>query len=84
MPRPDVYKRQVSGLGLALVRALAARGDQVMAADLADAAPEGVLPAGVTYRQLDVRSDADWAVSYTHLDVYKRQVDPHPAQPDAA
>ena len=65
-----------------------------------------MLPAGVTYRQLDVRSDADWAaaceaierdwggldllvnnagiaaggridvaetVSYTHLDVYKRQ-----------
>jgi len=34
-----------------------------MAADLANAAPDGVLPAGVTYRQLDVRSDADWAAA---------------------
>ena len=62
-PRRALVTGGVSGLGLALVRALAARGDQVMAADLADAAPEGVLPADVTYRKLDVRSDADWAAA---------------------
>ena len=62
-PRRALVTGGVSGLGLALVRALAARGDQVMAADLANAAPDGVLPAGVTYRQLDVRSDADWAAA---------------------
>ena len=42
-PRRALVTGGVSGLGLALVRALAARGDQVMAADLADAAPEGCL-----------------------------------------
>ncbi len=50
-----------AGLGLALVRAFAARGDRVLATDLAEAPPSGVLPAGVGYRRLDVRSDSDWA-----------------------
>ncbi len=48
-----------SGLGLALVRRFAERGDEVLATDLADALPEGS-PAGVQYRTLDVRSDPDW------------------------
>ena len=47
-----------SGLGLALVRRFAARGDRVLATDLA-AEVEG-LPHGVAYRRLDVTSDADW------------------------
>ena len=46
-----------SGLGAALCRALIARGDQVVSADLN-------LPAepieGVGYLTLDVRSDQDW------------------------
>jgi NAD(P)-dependent dehydrogenase (short-subunit alcohol dehydrogenase family) len=48
-----------SGLGLALVRRLAASGDTVLATDLADTTD--VLPGGVLYRKLDVRSDADWS-----------------------
>ena len=67
-PTPTASRRALvtggaSGLGLALVTALVARGDQVMATDLAPAAPPGLFPAGVTYRQLDVRSDADWAAA---------------------
>jgi NAD(P)-dependent dehydrogenase (short-subunit alcohol dehydrogenase family) len=49
-----------SGLGLALARRFAARGDQVLATDLASDRPAD-LPAGVDYLRLDVRSDADWA-----------------------
>ena len=49
-----------SGLGLELVRLLAADGARVLATDQHDAAPEGVLPDGVEYRRLDVRSDAQW------------------------
>lgn len=62
-PRRALVTGGVSGLGLALVRGLAARGDQVMATDLAPDAPAGLLPAGVVYRRLDVRSDADWAAA---------------------
>jgi len=48
-----------SGLGLALVRRFADAGDRVLATDLAGTAD--VLPDGVHYRQLDVRSDRDWS-----------------------
>ena len=50
-----------SGLGLALVTAFAARGDRVLATDLApsDARPAS-LPAGVDYLRLDVRSEDEW------------------------
>lgn len=51
-----------SGLGLALVRRFAERGEQVLATDLAEEAP-GDLPSGVDYVRLDVRSDADWAAA---------------------
>ncbi len=46
-----------SGLGAALARAFAARGDQVLATDLGSRA--GV-PDGAGYLPLDVRSDEDW------------------------
>jgi NAD(P)-dependent dehydrogenase (short-subunit alcohol dehydrogenase family) len=56
-----------SGLGLALVRRFAARGDQVLSCDLAEpaggdgpAAPDGDGSAPVTTRRLDVRSEGDW------------------------
>lgn len=62
-PRRALVTGGVSGLGLAIVTALAARGYQVMATDLAQTPPSGVLPAGVVYRPLDVRSDADWAAA---------------------
>jgi NAD(P)-dependent dehydrogenase (short-subunit alcohol dehydrogenase family) len=52
-----------SGLGLALVRRFAAAGARVLATDVAEAPPEGLLPPGVAYRRLDVRSDADWAAA---------------------
>lgn len=46
-----------SGLGAALVRGFAARGDRLLATDLAESAE---LPEGVAYQRLDVRSAADW------------------------
>ncbi|GAB3068962.1 hypothetical protein GCM10027053_36410 [Intrasporangium mesophilum] len=55
-----------SGLGLALVTALAARGDRVLATDLAPERPDTV-PAGVDYLSLDVRSDGDWATALEHV-----------------
>jgi NAD(P)-dependent dehydrogenase (short-subunit alcohol dehydrogenase family) len=48
-----------SGLGLALARALAARGDRVLATDVARERPASI-PDGVEYLALDVRSDPDW------------------------
>jgi NAD(P)-dependent dehydrogenase (short-subunit alcohol dehydrogenase family) len=50
-----------AGFGLALVQQLSQRGCRVLAGDLADETPPTLqgLP-GVTYRRLDVRSDADW------------------------
>jgi len=54
-----------SGLGAALCRALVARGDQVVSADLN-------LPAepieGVGYLTLDVRSDQDWSDAVAWVD----------------
>ncbi len=55
-----------SGLGLALASALAARGDRVLATDLAPVRPDTV-PAGVDYLPLDVRSDGDWATALEHV-----------------
>ncbi|GAB3750942.1 SDR family oxidoreductase [Yimella radicis] len=49
-----------SGLGLAMTKILAAEGAKVLVVDVHELAPEGVLPAGVEYRQLDVRSDEGW------------------------
>ena len=46
-----------SGLGLAVVQRLAARGDQVLATDLAEQPPATDAAA---YRRLDVRSERDW------------------------
>lgn len=56
-----------SGLGLALVERLAARGDRVLSCDVAASEPDeperaSAGPAGsVTRRRLDVRSEADWS-----------------------
>ncbi|WP_017584550.1 SDR family NAD(P)-dependent oxidoreductase [Nocardiopsis valliformis] len=56
-----------SGLGAALVSAFAARGDQVLATDLAEQAPEA-LPRGADYLRLDVTSDDDWAAALTRVE----------------
>ena len=60
-PRRALVTGAASGLGLALVRALVARGDQVLATDLQTERPEA-LPSGAAYLGLDVRSDDDWAL----------------------
>ncbi|MEO8749490.1 MAG: SDR family NAD(P)-dependent oxidoreductase [Allobranchiibius sp.] len=64
-PRSYAGKRALvtggcSGFGLALVNLLAAEAARVLVVDVHEQAPEGVLPAGVEYRQLDVRSDEQW------------------------
>ncbi len=56
-----------SGLGAALVAAFAARGDRVIATDLAGHAPDS-LPDGVGYLRLDVTSDEDWAAALAHVE----------------
>lgn len=55
-----------SGLGLALVRELTARGDRVLATDLAEERPAD-LPDGAGYLRLDVRNDDDWAAAVGHV-----------------
>lgn len=73
MTRPAGTGRRVlvtggaSGLGAALVRALAARGDRVIATDLAEHAPE-TLPEGVGYLRLDVTRDEDWATALDRVE----------------
>ncbi len=57
-----------SGLGLELTRLLAADGARVLVTDRHEQAPEGVLPDGVDYRKLDVRSDDDWAAARTWVE----------------
>ena len=52
-----------SGLGLALTRLLAERGDTVLVVDLADERPPG-LPQAAEYRRLDVRSMQDWDATF--------------------
>ncbi|MBC9955566.1 SDR family NAD(P)-dependent oxidoreductase [Yimella sp. cx-51] len=49
-----------SGLGLAMAQMMAADGAKVLITDVHEQAPEGVLPQGAEYRQLDVRSDEAW------------------------
>ena len=73
MNRPSETGRRVlvtggaSGLGAALVTAFAARGDRVLATDLAERAPAS-LPPGVEYLRLDVTSDQDWATAPAHVE----------------
>lgn len=59
MSRRVLVTGAASGLGLALVRRFVDAGDRVLATDLAGTVD--VLPDGVHYRQLDVRSDDDWS-----------------------
>ena len=76
-PQRVLVTGSASGLGLEFVRWYAVRGHRVLATDrlTAEQVLEGLWPAGVTYRQLDVTSDDDWAAavdwvqpgSYTHL-----------------
>jgi NAD(P)-dependent dehydrogenase (short-subunit alcohol dehydrogenase family) len=54
-----------SGLGLALVRRLAARGDQVLATDLAE---QPASADAVAYRRVDVRSEDDWDAARDWVD----------------
>ena len=53
-----------SGLGAALCRALVARGDEVVSADLK---PPADPIEGVEHLDLDVRSDADWAAAHDRV-----------------
>jgi len=53
-----------SGLGAALCRALVARGDEVLSADVN---PPAEPIDGVEYLTLDVRSDADWAAAHERV-----------------
>ncbi|GAA6525362.1 SDR family NAD(P)-dependent oxidoreductase [Intrasporangium sp. DVR] len=55
-----------SGLGLALARGLAERGDRVLATDIPLTRPDAV-PDTVDYLSLDVRSDDDWAGTHGHV-----------------
>jgi NAD(P)-dependent dehydrogenase (short-subunit alcohol dehydrogenase family) len=57
-----------SGLGLALVKRLAARGDEVLATDLADLPAEPAESDRVHYRRLDVRSEPDWDAARAWVD----------------
>ncbi len=68
MTRHVLVTGAASGLGLALSRAFAARGDVVLATDRDPAADPGLLPSGVEYRRLDVTSDADWAAAKHWVD----------------
>ena len=65
-PRRVLVTGGASGLGLALVRALDARGDRVLATDLSPERPDA-LPASVGYLRLDVREDADWDAALAHV-----------------
>jgi NAD(P)-dependent dehydrogenase (short-subunit alcohol dehydrogenase family) len=65
-PRRVLVTGAASGLGLALVRALVARGDQVLATDLHTQRPDA-LPSGAAYLSLDVRHDDDWAAALARV-----------------
>ncbi|WP_018157717.1 SDR family NAD(P)-dependent oxidoreductase [Demetria terragena] len=57
-----------SGFGQALTRLLHADGAHVMVVDVHEHAPEGALPAGVDYRQLDVRDQVGWDDLRNHVE----------------
>ena len=65
-PRRVLVTGGASGLGLALVRALVARGDHVLATDLQADRPDA-LPEAAAYLPLDVRSDDAWAAALAHV-----------------
>ncbi|WP_374970834.1 SDR family NAD(P)-dependent oxidoreductase [Terrabacter sp. BE26] len=65
-PRRVLVTGGASGLGLALVRALVARGDDVLATDVHVDRPD-VLPEAAAYLPLDVRSDDAWAAALAHV-----------------
>ena len=57
-----------SGLGLALVQQLAARGCRVLATDVHAEAPESLQAIrGVDYLRLDVTQDVDWATAHDRV-----------------
>ncbi len=65
-PRRVLVTGAASGLGLALVRALVARGDHVLATDVQAERPDA-LPEAAAYLPLDVRSDEAWAAALAHV-----------------
>jgi NAD(P)-dependent dehydrogenase (short-subunit alcohol dehydrogenase family) len=65
-PRRVLVTGGASGLGLALVRALVARGDHVLATDVQADRPDA-LPEAAAYLPLDVRSDEAWAAALAHV-----------------
>src|SRR6476620_3631136 len=65
-PRRVLVTGGASGLGLALVRAFVARGDDVLATDLQADRPDA-LPEAAAYLPLDVRSDEAWAAALAHV-----------------
>ncbi|MFJ9552646.1 SDR family NAD(P)-dependent oxidoreductase [Nocardiopsis sp. NPDC101807] len=67
MSRRVLVTGGASGLGRALVAALAARGDRVLATDLAERAPAD-LPGKADYLRLDVTSDEDWATALARVE----------------
>ena len=66
MSRRVLITGGASGLGLALAKAFAARGDQVLVGDLSESRPDSV-PAGTAYLRLDVRSQQDWDAALAHV-----------------
>src|SRR6478735_9056326 len=65
-PRRVLVTGGASGLGLALVRAFVARGDDVLATDLQADRPDA-LPEAAAYLPLDVRSDNAWGAALAHV-----------------
>src|SRR6478672_9149317 len=65
-PRRVLVTGGASGLGLALVRAFVARGDEVLATDLQADRPDA-LPEAAAYLPLDVRSDDAWGAALAHV-----------------
>lgn len=66
MSRRVLITGGASGLGLALAKAFASRGDQVLVGDLGESRPDSV-PDGTAYVRLDVRSQQDWDGALAHV-----------------